>query len=127
MSRHRRRVRGSCGWILSANVRSVAGGVTAEFQVGILRAQLPERRVPLLCEGSAAEPYHRLQRLTVHWCRGSLLIFHCRSFTFDPSLSILDLDLVELFLNNPVYSRRLLVQVTEFAERLHPGLAVFIA
>lgn len=34
------------------------------------------------------------------------------------------LDLIELFFNDPVSPLRFLVQVAEFAKRLHPGLVV---
>src|ERR1700677_3209604 len=104
---------GSCKSFLLTIVRSAAGRVIAEFHIGIRPTQLPERRPPLLCEGSAPAPHHHLRRLTIHWCPGSLLI--------------LSLDLVELFFHDAINSGCFLVQVTEFAERLHPGLAVSIS
>jgi hypothetical protein len=86
--------------------------VIAEFHIGIRPTQLLERPLPLLGEGSAPALLHDLRRLTIHWCPGSL--------------SILRLDLAELFFHDAINSGRFLVQVTEFAERLHPGLAVSI-
>ena len=85
----------------------------AEFHIGIPPTQLPERRPQLLCEGSAPVPHHHLRQLTIHRCPESLLI--------------LSLDLVELFFNDPVNSGRFRVQVSEFAERLHPRLAISMA
>jgi hypothetical protein len=99
---------GSCKSFLLTIVRSAAGRVIAEFHIGIRPTQLPERPPPLLGEGSAPALLHDLRRLTIHWCPGSL--------------SILGLDLAELFFHDAINSGRFLVQVTEFAERLHPGI-----